>query len=150
MRFSTVIFVLLPLTIEAKRFFIPNFKTNWHKAHEFCISLEMSLVSVESQNDHNELVKFTKRTDKFSNASRFWIGASDLAEEGVYTWVSSSRLVTFTNWAEGEPNNGNQSEHCIEMIHNTYVNRIWQWNDIDCRGFQAYFVCEDRTCISEF
>ncbi|KXJ70894.1 hypothetical protein RP20_CCG022151 [Aedes albopictus] len=109
----------------------------------------MNLVTVESRQDHDDLVKFVQKTDKFSNATRFWLGASDLAEEGVYTWVLNSRLATFTNWAEGEPT-GNDSENCVEMIHNTYVNRVWTWNDIDCRGFQAYFICEDRQSIAQF
>ncbi|XP_062544313.1 perlucin-like protein [Armigeres subalbatus] len=143
MRLAFALLVLLPVAIQAKKFFIPNLKANWHKAHEFCTSLDMNMVSVESQQDHDDLVQFIKGTDKFSDATRFWIGASDLAEEGVYTWISNAKLMTFTNWAEGEPTN-NDSENCVEMIHNTYVKRIWTWNDIDCRGYRAYFICEER------
>uniref|UniRef100_A0A1W7R8M8 Putative salivary c-type lectin n=1 Tax=Aedes albopictus TaxID=7160 RepID=A0A1W7R8M8_AEDAL len=149
MKLVVILVALLPFTVQAKKYFIPNFKANWHKALEFCISLDMNLVTVESRQEHDDLVKFVQKTDKFSNATRFWLGASDLAEEGVYTWVLNSRLATFTNWAEGEPT-GNDSENCVEMIHNTYVNRVWTWNDIDCRGFQAYFICEDRQSIAQF
>ncbi|XP_001655474.2 perlucin-like protein [Aedes aegypti] len=149
MQLVHVLVVLLSVVAHAKKFFIPNLKANWHKAHEFCISLDMNMVSVESPKDHDELVQFVRKTDKFSNATRFWLGASDLAEEGVYTWVSSSRLMTFTNWAENEPSS-TEAENCVEMIHNTYVNRIWTWNDIDCRGFKAYIVCEERQSIAQF
>ncbi|XP_065074019.1 C-type lectin 37Da-like [Ochlerotatus camptorhynchus] len=152
MKLLNVLLILVPFVMGTKRYFIPNIKANWYKAHEFCITLGMEMVSVHTRQDHNELVKYIERSDKFSNATRFWLGASDLAEEGVYTWVSSGRLVTFTNWAENEPNDVNNTEHCIEIIHNTYVNRLWEWNDIECRQFQAYFVCEsgNRQCVEQF
>ncbi|XP_058828183.1 C-type lectin 37Da-like [Topomyia yanbarensis] len=112
----------------------------------------MEMISIESQAEHNALVKFITSTDKFSNATRFWLGASDLAEEGTYTWVSSGRLVTFTNWAAHEPNNVNNTEHCVEIIHNTYINQIWQWNDNECRSFVSYFICGsvEKQCIDNF
>ncbi|XP_053688391.1 C-type lectin 37Da-like [Sabethes cyaneus] len=150
-KFITLL-IFVQFTLGAKRYFIPNLKANWHKANEFCVTLGMNLASVKSLVEHTELIRFVEKTDKFSNATRFWIGASDLAEEGVYTWVSNGHLVTFTNWADNEPNNVNDTEHCIEIIHNTYVNRVWQWNDRECRSAIEYFICEtaDKQCIEQF
>ncbi|XP_058456749.1 C-type lectin 37Da-like [Malaya genurostris] len=147
-----ILFILAHLVLGAKRYCIPDIKANWFKAHEFCTTLGMELISIESQAEHNALIKFIRSTDKFSNATRFWIGASDLAEEGIYTWISSGRLVTFTNWAANEPNNINNTEHCIEIIHNIYINQVWQWNDMECRNEIAYFVCEseDIQCVDNF
>ncbi|XP_055530926.1 lectin subunit alpha-like [Wyeomyia smithii] len=127
-------------------------RANWHKANEFCTTLGMVFVSMKSQVEHNELIRFVEKMDKFSNATRFWIGASDLAEEGTYTWVSSGQLLTFSNWADNEPNNENHAEHCIEIILNIYVNRVWQWNDNECRNPREYFICEgvDKHCIENF
>ncbi|XP_055623620.1 perlucin-like protein [Toxorhynchites rutilus septentrionalis] len=152
MRRLLMLLFIAQAVLGVKKYFIPNIAANWHKAQEFCISLGMTLVSVESLAEHEALVKFIKQSDKFSNATRFWLGGSDLAKEGTYTWVSSARFFTFQNWADGEPNNGNDTEHCIEMIHNIYVNRVWQWNDINCRTFEAYFICEsvDSQCIQNF
>jgi hypothetical protein len=39
-----------------------------------------------------------------------WIGASDQVEEGTWRWVTGEPF-TFTNWAEGEPNNSNNSDY---------------------------------------
>ncbi|XP_039429135.1 lectin subunit alpha-like [Culex pipiens pallens] len=153
MRVPIVLLLLIvQLVIGVKRYFIPNLKANWYKASEFCNSQDMALASVESVEKHQSLVKFIESTDKFSNASRFWLGGSDLAEEGTFVWAPTGRLVTFAAWAENEPNNVNGTENCIEIIHNTYVNIRWQWNDHDCRGFTTYFVCESVTdrCIEPF
>lgn len=42
--------------------------------------------------------------DTFGRHEYFWIGLSDIEEEGKWVW-SSGEPVVYTNWAEGEPNN---------------------------------------------
>lgn len=42
--------------------------------------------------------------DTFGRLEHFWIGFNDIDEEGIWVW-SSGALVTYTNWAEGEPSN---------------------------------------------
>ena len=67
-------------------------------------------------------------------ATRMWIGLSDSAEEGNWSWASGSKQ-DFAAWASGEPNNYNE-EHCAELHGDT-----WKWNDLDCNA-KLPSVCE--------
>ena len=59
---------------------------------------------------------------------RAWIGLTDVAAEGAFTW-SNGEPVTFTNWAAGEPNNEDHEDYAE-------INRfgLGQWNDMPARA----------------
>lgn len=60
---------------------------------------------------------------------RAWIGYSDVAAEGVWTWVDGVDR-SYTNWHEGDPNNAG-NEDCGEIAYNPNAN--WHdWNDMPC------------------
>ena len=48
---------------------------------------------------------------KKKNATDFWIGASDLASSGVWTWTDGTPF-GYNAWASGEPN-GNAGSDCV-------------------------------------
>ncbi|XP_055595164.1 perlucin-like [Uranotaenia lowii] len=141
------IFVLLS---SAAKYQVPSIKANWHKAHELCSSLGQRLVSIESRDKQSELQTFLGTSDKFSDFSRLWIGASDLARPKFYSWVHTGRLVTYTNWAPNEPNGVNGTERCIEIKYDINLNTNYLWNDNNCET-PFYFVCENiENNIEEF
>ncbi|XP_055599074.1 CD209 antigen-like protein 2 [Uranotaenia lowii] len=150
MRSLFIIALVLPLVFGAK-FFIPNIKANWHKAHEFCHSLGMTILTVETRAKHEEVINFVKESDdKLSNLTRYWIGASDLAEDRSFTWVTNGRMLTFNNWARGEPNGIDGKEACVEMLYQKHAKYTWGWNDNKC-SFNTFFICEEKaSCISPF
>ncbi|MGB3510210.1 MAG: lectin-like protein, partial [Microcoleaceae cyanobacterium] len=79
----------------------------------------------------------------FGNTDRFWIGFTDENTEGNFEWVSGE-TPTYTNWLDGEPNNGN----CNGDEHYTAIN--WSgsdgsWNDLVNDGFW-----QDCTATSNF
>ncbi len=59
---------------------------------------------------------------------RGWIGFTDAASEGDFQWTDGS-AVTFTNWAPGEPNNANNTEHYAELLGSNGL-----WNDLSNAG----------------
>jgi hypothetical protein len=63
-----------------------------------------------------------------------WIGLTDSAEEGNWSWASGSKQ-DFAAWGPGEPNNYNE-EHCAELHADS-----WTWNDLDC-AVKLPSVCE--------
>lgn len=69
----------------------------------------------------------------------FWVGASDIEEEGVFRWTSGS-TVAFDAWGNGEPNNSND-EDCASS---NYQRTTGRWNDANCNGNRP-FSCEPRT-----
>lgn len=48
-------------------------------------------------------------SDAFMGRLGLWIGATDQAEEGTWRWVTGEPF-TFQNWAEGKPDNSNDSD----------------------------------------
>ncbi|XP_039446389.1 perlucin-like isoform X1 [Culex pipiens pallens] len=136
-----------------KKYQIPNIRANWFKAVEFCHSIGMQLATVDSRADSESLISFIKSTDKFNEqACAFWLGGSDLSEEGTFSWQGTGKLVTYTNWSPGEPNNTNGTEDCIQLVYIPRFEQRWTWNDNACKRGYMYFVCESlpQNCIQEF
>lgn len=106
--------------------------------------MDMRLASIENQTKSDAVKKYVLESDKFAIVSRLWIGASDLAAEGNFTWVHNGNSLTYTRWNEREPNNDKRKEHCVELTHHT---GSWFWNDMNCE-YETYFICEenDRMC----
>ncbi|KAL1376138.1 hypothetical protein pipiens_017065 [Culex pipiens pipiens] len=124
------------------KYFIPNFTANWFKASEYCHYLGMRLAIVANQQDQAKLIELVKGTDKFDNTStEFWIGASDLAEEGHFYWHASGTRVLFANWKQNQPDNAGKVEHCVEIRYIPAHGWMWHWNDRDCLQ-RRYFACE--------
>ena len=49
---------------------------------------------------------------KTAGINESWIGINDKDQEGTFVYSSDKTPLSITNWAAGEPNNGNQGEHC--------------------------------------
>lgn len=58
----------------------------------------------------------------------FWIGLTDLAQEGVWVWFSTGKQPDYMNWIKGEPNNGGKFEHFGQICDQS---RERKWNDCD-------------------
>uniref|UniRef100_A0A6F8CKJ4 Galactose specific C-type lectin-1 n=1 Tax=Culex pipiens TaxID=7175 RepID=A0A6F8CKJ4_CULPI len=130
-----------------KTYHIPSIRANWFKANEFCNSLRMRLVAIKSAAENNALAEFIRATDKFSEDNcSFWIGGSDLAEEGTFIWTGTGERVTYTNWRRDEPNDENGEEDCLQLAYIPGWEYFWHWNDNRCAGQSLYFVCEEVPC----
>nr|XP_006823023.1 PREDICTED: zonadhesin-like isoform X1 [Saccoglossus kowalevskii]XP_006823024.1 PREDICTED: zonadhesin-like isoform X2 [Saccoglossus kowalevskii] len=68
-----------------------------------------------------------------------WIGVTDVDEEMNFVYCSDGKTITYKNWDDGEPNNENGIEHCVE---------VWKlagkWNDVDCNISRANAFCEEH------
>jgi hypothetical protein len=69
----------------------------------------------------------------------YWIGLSDVNEEGSWIWMTSMTKLSYSNWSPGQPTatNVNQDiENCV-MIYKTNG----MWNDLACLHTNFY-ICE--------
>lgn len=66
-----------------------------------------------------------------------YIGAHDLAKPRHFVWTATGKEFDFTNWAEFEPNNYENREHCVQI--GLYDNSTW--NDVDC-SLNLGYICE--------
>ena len=63
-----------------------------------------------------------------------WIGYNDIDNEGTFVWDDGSTS-TYTNWADGEPNDAIGNTNCVHTYH------TGEWNDGYCPGTAGCFFC---------
>jgi hypothetical protein len=105
--------------------------TDWPSAHDRCAALVPPGHLVTIADPAENVVVAALAGDR-----SVWIGASDLALEGVFVWITGEPFA-YTNWGAGEPNNASGAEDCVEL----QGHRGGAWNDYRCWRGQAY-VCE--------
>jgi hypothetical protein len=69
-------------------------------------------------------------------AGSYWIGANDIAAEGIFTW-NDGLVLSYTNWRTNEPNNQGGNQNCVS-VNNT------QWFDNNCSDSLSY-ICKFRS-----
>jgi len=114
----------------------------------------LAIVGTQEENDfiHNAL----EAEPTYVAGDDAWIGATDTGVEGTFTWMGPGRMSTgelvfwaddaavdgsFTNWADGEPNDGGSSgtaEDCVAM----YGGGDGKWFDRNCYFTEPFFVVE--------
>ena len=103
----------------------------WTASQAFALTLGGNLVTINDAAENDWV--FNMWGDHF-----LWIGLNDSQNEGTFVWVSGEAL-TFTNWANGEPNNANGDEDYVNMYPNSFS--TGEWNDCDngvrCTGFNG-------------
>ncbi|MFO0747494.1 MAG: CotH kinase family protein, partial [Myxococcota bacterium] len=100
-----------------------------------CSAHGMTLVAIGAGTENSWLASEAKNAGMGS----FWIGANDLGQEGVYTWVDGSPLAgNYRNYASNQPDDFAAAEDCT-LLNPTAGNGTW--NDVDCKLWLAA-VCE--------
>jgi hypothetical protein len=69
----------------------------------------------------NELVYISDGGGGNANQN-FWIGLTDIAQEGTYVWEGGMPL-NFTSWASGQPDDGDAAQNCISM--SSTIGPVW-------------------------
>ncbi|RCN48327.1 lectin C-type domain protein [Ancylostoma caninum] len=74
-------------------------------AEQNCINLGGHLVSISNAFENDIISDNAKTALSSTNATDFWIGASDLVTTGKWAWTDDSNFL-YTNWAAGQPQSG--------------------------------------------
>ena len=115
--------------------------------------------------DENDYLyaKLIKKPDFKFNTHDAWIGATDMKNEGSFSWIGPKRLMNgvkfwegdmngqaidgrYTNWGQDSSGNQNQpdsngEEDCIEMKGYS----PGRWNDKNCYQPNEFFIVEFGT-----
>jgi hypothetical protein len=106
-------------------------QTTWTTARLRCQDLDAHLVTVSDAAENAFLF------DTVVGGRQVHLGASDAAQEGVWTWITGEPFAYWL-WHFGEPNDSNGVEECAELASNGDARA---WNDIPCTYFRSY-ACE--------
>ena len=71
---------------------------------------------------------YARNTENYISASRFWIGSTDAATEGIWAWASDGSVSGTYDTSiggfkikAGEPNNGGGIERCGGMYNGEFI-----------------------------
>ncbi|XP_030583129.1 E-selectin-like [Archocentrus centrarchus] len=134
-------------SVECWSYFYSNNTMTWKNARSWCQEHYTDMVAIQNQEEIKHLDNWLPKKDGY-----YWIGIRKI--NNVWTWVGTNKLLTeeATNWAEGEPNNGDSkiSEDCVEM----YIKRDQQrgkWNDERCEKLKTSLcytaACKNDSCL---
>jgi hypothetical protein len=92
-------------------------------------------VEITSAEIQQQLSSFISQIDN-TNESNFWAGMTDKGSEGTFRLASNNKVIPFTNWSPGEPNQ-NGEEDCVQIIPVSHT-----WNDNACT-MKLFSICQD-------
>ncbi|XP_042284935.1 macrophage mannose receptor 1-like [Thunnus maccoyii] len=111
-------------------------KRTWYEARDYCRAIGGDLLSIHSAAElHIQPERY----------KRVWIGLSAPDPITGYVWSDGSPL-QFQHWEEGEPNNKNNVESCVEMkLH--WWDLSGSWNDVHCETYLEW-LCQIRAGVT--
>ncbi len=104
----------------------------WEKARAHCLERDSDLVIIEDEAEFEFL-----RSELQVRAGEWWIGASDLEQEGEFRWHDDAPLAADDDrWAWSQPDNGvgnnnNGDEDCV-VFGGANSPVKGEWHDTDC------------------
>lgn len=118
-------------TIKEKqmKYKVSTTRSTWQQAQNNCFKeggYQLAKISTKAEN--KKLKEALLQADP-KHENKYWIGLNDSEQEGKFVWVDGSKP-TFTNWNEGQPNDGKMfTEDCV----NTEKQKDRSWDDSSCR-----------------
>ncbi|CAC5382633.1 unnamed protein product [Mytilus coruscus] len=115
-------------------------RKTWTSAEDTCEQFGGHLVVIEDNDEDSFIESFLKMSTTKAHDWSFnytWVGASDLAKEGDWLWVTGSPVGIYTNWRGPGPNNAHHGSHTEDCMDWSFGG----WNDNDCAS-HLNFVCE--------
>lgn len=114
-----------------------NKRLNWMAARDYCRSIQGDLASPDSYEDFKNFIG----QQRLSRAYTYWLGASDINQEGSWIWVDGRPIdQNSTVWATGKPSDS-RSANCMAFKPNNKFEIIA--TDEECR-ISKYFICEQE------
>ncbi|XP_068604963.1 macrophage mannose receptor 1b [Brachionichthys hirsutus] len=106
----------------------------WFEARDYCRAIGGDLLSIHSRPEQ-----------MVARYGRGWIGLRSPDPTTGYVWSDGSAL-NYQHWQEGEPNNHNNDESCVEFkIYNW--DSDGSWNDLNCESYNDW-LCQIRAGVT--
>ncbi|RWS20735.1 C-type lectin domain family 17: member A-like protein [Leptotrombidium deliense] len=114
------------IRLKDKCFKADDQKTSFVKRIKMCSSLNASVLLINSEVENSFIQKHF--------AGKYWLGATRYQGTEAFIKINNGETAWFTKWHDGEPNNSDGNENCIEINNG-------KWNDVNCLA-ELYGICE--------
>ena len=96
------------------------------------------LVKIETDKE-NEFIK----NEYLNTKGRYWIGLSDIDNEGEWKWTDGTGLIRYNKWKSGQPNDWHDDQDCVAILEGHYWTSHYnaEWNDLKC-SINLGYICE--------
>jgi len=109
-----------------------------------CENLGGFLAEIKNQEQSTLLTSLAFVEETITGVESWWIGLTDQGHEGRWIWQHSVEDVSFTNWAEGNPDGNHANDDCALIT----LKDNFMWSDASCTSLVASPVCQRETSIS--
>ncbi|CAG5896528.1 unnamed protein product [Menidia menidia] len=106
----------------------------WFEARDYCRAIGGDLLSIHSATEQ-----------MVARGGKAWIGLHVDDPNAGYVWSDGSPL-NFQHWQEGEPNNYNNAETCVEYVIHSWGEQ-GSWNDLNCESYNDW-LCQIRAGVT--
>ncbi|XP_033732136.1 perlucin-like protein isoform X2 [Pecten maximus] len=104
-----------------------------------CLALNSHLAMITSDTEQSFLIDQLDQLHQTGTShTRYWIDGTDLEVENVWRWALTGDKLTYTAWADGEPNNA-QRGNCM----NLYEGGGFKMADDDCE-LRLHYICQEN------
>ena len=103
----------------------------WFEAKDHCQRKGAKLVEIDSEEENTALAEKINNRGYTERNMNFWIGLTDVDNEGVWKLASDNSIATYLNWGDGQPNNLRDNEDCARL---RMGRPEWEekWSDVPC------------------
>ncbi|XP_060067994.1 perlucin-like [Ylistrum balloti] len=90
-------------------------KSTWAEASATCLAIHSHLAVITSDMEQTFLTgELNQLHQNGTSHVQYWIDGTDLEVENVWRWAITGDKLTYTAWADGEPNNA-QGGNCMNL-----------------------------------
>ncbi|XP_028657187.1 low affinity immunoglobulin epsilon Fc receptor-like [Erpetoichthys calabaricus] len=125
------------MQLNSKCYYFSTDKWTWQSSRDHCRTLGGQLVIIENAMEQ----EFLKNKINVIGEKNYWIGLTDLANQGKYVWLDNRPLDPKQSfWHSSQPNGKN--EHCVQ------IEAEEKWHDFPCATLTK-MICEiDATMVN--
>ena len=130
------------LALASGSFVYVDQELSWTDARDYCRTHHDDLASIHSSTEQAAVAALCP-----SGTNGCWIGGSDSAQEGTWTW-SDGTVWNYENWKSGEPND--YKVHDILGEDCLLIQANGKWNDLDNNNDIDYLIPAGFVCATSF
>ncbi|CAG7787120.1 unnamed protein product, partial [Allacma fusca] len=114
---------------------------DWDTSESMCKAKGLQFAALENSRENALVSDFVVKRAPVTNISvHVCLGGTDKKSEGQWHWVASNKPLTYTNWADREPQN-NTDYNCM-MMAPVGDNTKAKWQSNECDNAQCRPLCQ--------